>query len=64
MRNQDNTYKILNELQKFWENNQELRFSQVISFLDGQIDYYDSNSKALEKLIQLNKKQEERGEKG
>ena len=63
MRKQYNTYKILNELQKFWENNQELRFSQVINFLEGQIDYYDTDFKALEKLIQLNKEQEERGEK-
>ena len=63
MRNQDNTYKILNELQKFWENNQELRFSQVINFLEGRIDYYDTDIKVLEKLIQLNKKREERGER-
>ena len=62
MRNQNYSDKILTELQKFWEQNQELRFSQVINFLEGQIDYYDSNSKALEKLIQLNKKQEECGE--
>ena len=59
MKKQDYTYQILNELQKFWESNPELRFSQVVSYLKSKIDYYYSNSKALEILTQLNKEKEE-----
>lgn len=59
MKKQDYTYQILNELQKFWESNPDLRFSQVVSFLESKIDYYYNNSKALEILIQLNKGKEE-----
>lgn len=59
MKKQDYTYQILNELQKFWKSNPDLRFSQVVSFLESKIDYYYNNSKALEILIQLNKGKEE-----
>ena len=58
MEKQNYTYQILNELQKLWETNPQLRFSQIISFLESQIGYYYSDAKALKILIQINKGKE------
>lgn len=57
MRN-DNIKNILKNLEIFWENNPDLRFSQIVSLLDSKIDYYDSNVKALGVLKELNKRKD------